>query len=83
MADALSRRADMTQDESNLQLNATAVSSVVPSWSAQVARRYEGDPMAQKLLHRLGTGEMVEDYKLTGGLIRFKGSVWLGSSSSL
>jgi hypothetical protein len=61
-----------------LQLNATSVSSVIPSWLIQVLKGYEQDTSAQKLLSKLATREKLDHYTLTQGIIRFKGRIWLG-----
>jgi hypothetical protein len=51
----------------HLQLNATSVSSVIPSWLSQVLKGYEQDTSAHKLLSKLATGEKLDPYTLTQG----------------
>lgn len=83
VADALSRRPNLGQDDFKLQLNATSVSSVIPSWLSQVAQGYDQDPSAKKLLSCLLTGETMEHYTLSQGIIRFKGRIWIGANKAI
>jgi hypothetical protein len=81
--DALSRRPNLGQDDFKPQLNATSVSSVIPSWLSQVAQGYDQDPSAKKLLSCLLTGETMEHYTLSQGIIRFKGRIWIGANKAI
>jgi hypothetical protein len=83
VADALSRRPNLDQDAPKLQLNATSVSSVIPSWLNQVLKGYEQDTSAQELLSKLATGEKIDHYTLTQGIIRFKGRILLGMNQEI
>jgi hypothetical protein len=56
LADALSRRPGLEQDGPHLQLNAVAVSTIVPNWLLQIVQGYEQDPNAQQILQKLATG---------------------------
>jgi transposase InsO family protein len=83
VADALSRRPGLEQDEPHLQLNVVAVSTVVPNWLLQVVQGYEQDPNAQQILQKHATGTSTGPYTLTNGVIRHKGRIWLGANPSL
>jgi hypothetical protein len=71
------------QDDFKLQLNATSVSSDITSWLSQVAQGYDQDPSAKKLLSCLLTGETMEHYTLSQGIIRFKGRIWIGANKAI
>jgi hypothetical protein len=40
---------------------------------SQVVQGYDSDPLAQKIIHQLAIGGQMEHYRLTSGLLRFKG----------
>ncbi|XP_021317789.1 uncharacterized protein LOC110435983 [Sorghum bicolor] len=76
-ADALSRHPEAP---SQLQ----AISSVTPTWLADVVTGYSSDPYASKLLQQLSVNpDSSPPYSLTGGIIRYKGRIWLGSNVPL
>jgi hypothetical protein len=83
VADALSRRPGLEQDEAHLQLNVVAVSTVVPNWLLQVVQGYEQDPNAQQILQKLATRTSTGPYTLTNGVNRHKGRIWLGANPIL
>jgi hypothetical protein len=61
-----------------------AISFLTPSWLTEVVAGYDDDPTASKLLQQLSTNPKLQSlYSLTGGLIRYKGRVWLDSNKSM
>lgn len=69
MADALSRRPNLHCDDITLQLHAMSNSSIVPSWLPEVTKGYESNEQAKKLLIALATGQSMDPFTLTAGVI--------------
>ena len=75
-ADALSRVAHL--------MAVQAVSMVQPAWVQEVLNSYATDPQAKQLLTRLAISSPDEaGYSLEQGLIKHKGTIWIGQNSAL
>jgi transposase InsO family protein len=78
-ADALSRRYH-TETVGDAEL--TAITVCRPAWLETIQSSYHQDPEAQNRLMRLSAGDTSEaDYVLKGGLIRYKGRIWIGKDA--
>lgn len=75
MANALSRRPNMGSDDPTVQVNVICVSLVTHNWLIQVTQSYRAYPLAKKILSSLATGDKLEHYTLTQGVIWFKGKI--------
>jgi hypothetical protein len=61
-----------------------AISSMTPTWLTEVVAGYTDDPIASKLLQQLSVSPDAQSpYSLFGGLIRYKGCIWLGSNKAM
>lgn len=57
---------------------------MTPTWLANVVAGYAVDSTATKILQQLFTNpDALPPYSLTGGVIRYKGHIWLGSNKKL
>jgi hypothetical protein len=86
-ADALSRQ--FQDDESELQTHTweptyQQMSVSVPKWLNEVHDSYVGDDHCTKLLQELTVdANFHTNYSLQTGILRFKGKIYIGSSTSL
>lgn len=77
-ADALSRNVPTELSEF------LAISVCSPSWLQEVVKGYEQDPVSTKLLIELAINpDAHTHYKLSQGLLKHKGRVWVGDNPSL
>ena len=77
-ADALSRNVPTELSEF------LAISVCSPSWLQEVVKGYEQDPVSTKLLTELAINpDAHTHYKLSQGLLKHKGRVWVGDNPSL
>ncbi|XP_027166082.1 uncharacterized protein LOC113766055 [Coffea eugenioides] len=77
VADALSRKGEDPHELS-------AISMVKPAWINNLAERYEQDPKAKELLTALAINDTERlEYSYNGGVIRYKGRIYVGDSTSL
>ena len=75
-ADALSRVAHL--------MTLQAVSEVQPTWVQEVLNSYTINSHAQALLVQLAVqSPNTTGYSLEGGLIRYRGKMWVGANSAL
>lgn len=75
-ADALSRKPTTDQ--------LIAISESTPQWLDEIVASYQTDPKATDLLTKLAVSSEQDQYfTLVNGLIRYKGKIWLGSSTEL
>ena len=76
VADALYRRENVEGNE----MVVNAVTQIVPSWIEELKGSYEGEKWAQDNLE--GTGKAAMEGKVTvhGGVIWYKGGLYLGPS---
>jgi hypothetical protein len=76
VADALSRR---TQTDQVL-----AVSCATPQWLEEVIHSYAADSNALDLITKLSLhADVVPNYSLSNGVLRFKNRIWIGHSPEL
>lgn len=85
VADALSRQ---FQDETVLQIDdyeqCSAISTAIPAWTVDITESYATDRNCIKLLQELAIDkDSHPKYTLQGGVIRYKGRIYIGSSSNL
>lgn len=74
-ADALSPR------DHQEELAIAAVSVCKPVWLEAIRADYQNDPDTRDLMTRLALDPTSEpDFKLAGGILRFKGRVWLAAN---
>lgn len=75
VADALSRKFQQI----------FSMSQAVPLWAQEIADTYSSDPVYRPIWEKLLLHNPTEygDYKLTSGLIRFKGAIVVGNSQEL
>jgi hypothetical protein len=78
VVDALSRKIHH-QDNSEV----FALSTANPVWLVDLQDSYTDSDMAHKLLTQLLLKPEQEKYKLTQGIIRYKGRIWLGHSTRM
>jgi len=72
VADALSRRAHHSD-------HLMSISSASPSWLQEVISGYSDDEHAKELLSKLAMDHSaVPHFSLLGGLLRYKGRIWIG-----
>jgi len=76
VADALSRR--------SVAESALAISTCTLQWMDAVVTSYARDPGATELITKLSLkADVVPHFTLSGGLLRYKGGVWLGRDKDL
>lgn len=77
VADALSR---IPEEQGEFQ----PLSGAQPEWILEVKKSYKGDNSAQELLTALAINpNHTLDYKLTSGVLRYKGKVYIGKTTAL
>ena len=58
--------------------------TMTPPWLSEVVASYAKDPAATSLLQQLAVNpEAHPPYSLSGGVIRYKGRIWLGSNKNI
>ena len=65
----------MASDDPTVQVNAISVSLATHNWLIQVTQSYKAYPLAMKILSTVATGDKLEHYTLTQGVIWFKGKI--------
>ena len=61
-----------------------AISACTPQWLEVVVASYARDPVATQLITKLSLkANVVPHFTLSGGVIRYKGWVWLGHDKDL
>jgi hypothetical protein len=76
-ADALSRK---PPDSSQLM----TVTTVQPTWLAEVQTSYDEDAHAQNLLQKLAIAPLADEhYTLDHGILRYQGRIWVGKDEQL
>jgi hypothetical protein len=86
VADALSRKYQTSDDLSLSVITkaCTAISTVIPSWTADVSASYVDDPACTKLLEELSVRpDSKPKYTFQGGILRYKGIIYVVLTSNL
>ncbi|KAJ4801231.1 polyprotein [Rhynchospora pubera] len=82
VADALSRRNNLTTNSStsNLNyLNNLQLSQVQPLWMEEVKKSYEGDMLVEKLVREFGGEDGIDDeWHIQAGLVKKKNRLYVG-----
>jgi hypothetical protein len=80
VADALSRH----PLHSSLDSACCAISASRPKWLEDIVNNYSDDAYAQDLIAKLAVNnEVVLEFSLLNGLLRYKGRLWVGDSLEL
>jgi hypothetical protein len=78
------RVADVLYRTSSHEHSCAAISSVTPQWIQEVSDGYQSDNHTLSLLAKLSIDpSVVPHFSLQGGLLRYKGRIWLGHNPSL
>lgn len=79
-ADALSRREWPMDSAAQL----AAISGVQPAWVGDIIQSYDQDGVCQDLIAALALQpNSIPDYQYIGGIIRFKGKIYVGCSNAV
>lgn len=74
IADALSRRSENNCCDTG---ELSSVSMVEPRWMQEIVQSYQNDPVVKKLLEESIIDQSV-DYRVTGGILRYKNRIYMG-----
>jgi hypothetical protein len=77
VADALSRL------QKSPVYDISAISVLKPLWLEDIQKTNEQDPNCSKLLTELAISSPSNQYSLQDGLIKYKGSLWIGNSQQM
>jgi hypothetical protein len=81
--DALSRK-PACSDATVADSSCCAISCAQPTWLQEVLVSYDTDSSTQRLLTKLAMdNSAIPDFSLHNGILRYKGSVWVGANQTL